>query len=71
MFFYGRRRRGFPGLLLALLALVVSLALLFRYREGVEVSRWIGLAPIVIVALLLLLALVVTVVGLLRPRGRR
>jgi hypothetical protein len=71
MFFYGRRRRGVPGLLVAIVAIVLGLTLLFRFRGGAEVSRWIGLAPIVLAALLVVLALIVTLFGLVRPRGKR
>jgi hypothetical protein len=71
MFFYGRRRSGFPGLLMAIVTIVLALTLLFRFRAGVEVSRWIGLAPIVLAVLLLVLALIVTLFGLVRPRGKQ
>lgn len=71
LLFYGRRRRGFPGLLVALVATLAVLALLFGFRAGVEVSRWIGLATIAVVALLLVGALIVFLLGLVRPRGRR
>ena len=71
LFFYGRRRRGFPGLLVAILALAVVLGLTFVSRAGVAISYWIGIGFLVAIALLALVALAVALVASLRRPGGR
>jgi len=66
LFFYGRRRRGFPALLAGLLAVLVLLALSFALPGAADLSRWLGLLPLALVALLVLAALGVVLFG-----GRR
>ena len=63
LFFYGRRRRGFPGLLAGLLVLLGLLALTFAIPGAAELSRRLGLLPVGLVALLLLAALGVLIFG--------
>ena len=71
LFFYGRRRRGFPGLLVAVLALTIVLGLTFVSRVGVAISYWIGIGFLVAIGLLALAALAVAVVASLRRPGGR
>jgi len=73
LFFWGKKRRGFPGLLVALLVAAVGLALLFRLPGGPQLSRYAGLLTIAVLALLILTSLVLVVVAAIRPprRGRR
>ena len=71
LFFYGRRRRGFPGLLVAVLGLTIVLGLTFVSRAGVAISYWIGIGFLVAIGLLALAALAVAVVASLRRPGGR
>ncbi len=71
LFFHGRKRRGFPGLLVTVLVLAVLLGLTFGTRAGAAISYWVGLAFLVVIALLALGALVVAVSASLRRRGGR
>jgi hypothetical protein len=67
MFFYGRRRRGFPWLLVGIVVAVVVLGLTFAIPGGADV--WRGLAPIFLVALIV--AVIVSAVAIVRERPRR
>ena len=71
LFFYGRRRRGFPGLLVGVLALAILLGLTFASRAGTAISYWIGIGFLVLIALLALAALVVALAASLRRPGGR
>lgn len=71
LFFWGRKRRGFPGLLVGVLVLAVLLGLSFASRTGAEVSYWLGFAFVALIALLFLGALATAVVALLRRPGGR
>jgi hypothetical protein len=74
LFFYGRRRRGFPGLLVGLVALVVVLGALFGLPFGADLSRWAIVATVSALALLVLASLALVAVAAFRPprrRGRR
>lgn len=68
MLFYGRRRRGFPWLLAAVLLVVFVLALTFAVPGGVDM--WRAVAP-VLFGVLLVGAVVAAVVASFRPRRRR
>jgi peptidoglycan/LPS O-acetylase OafA/YrhL len=46
LFFWGKKRRGFPGLLVGLLVVALGLALLFRLPAGPQLSRYAGLLTI-------------------------
>ncbi|MGH7867400.1 MAG: hypothetical protein ACREP9_07115 [Candidatus Dormibacteraceae bacterium] len=71
-FFWGRKRRGFPGLLVGLIAGILALALLYSLPQGVAISRLLFWLPFFILALLTLVALLVALYGLVRrPPGRR
>ena len=71
LFFYGRKRRGFPGLLVAVLALTIILGLTFASRAGAAFSYWIGIGFLVAIALLALVALAVALAAALRRPGGR
>ena len=71
LFFYGRRRRGFPGLLVTILVLSLVLGLSFASRVGTDVSHLIGLAFVVLIAALVVGAVVLFVTASLRPPGER
>jgi L-lactate permease len=63
--FYGRRRRGFPGLLVAVLATVFIFALVFAIPGGADASRVVAAVAF---GLLVLGALVFAVIAVWRPR---
>ena len=67
MFFYGRPRRGFPWLLAGIVVAVIVLSLTFAIPGGADV--WRGLAPIVLV--MLIVAVIVSAVAIVRARPRR
>ena len=69
LFFYGRRRRGFPGLLVSVLLLAIVLGLSFGSRLGASLSHLIGLAFLVLLAALVLGALILFVIAALRQPG--
>lgn len=68
MFFYGRRRRGIPWLLIGTLVVIVVLALSFAIPGGADM--WRAIAPYLL-GLLIAGALVGAIVAVLRPRRRR
>ena len=73
LFFYGRKRRGFPGLLIGLLAAAIILGALFGLPHGAELSRYATAISVLALVLLILASLVLVVIAALRPprRGRR
>ena len=73
LFFYGRKRRGFPGLLVGLLALAVVLGALFALPQGADLSRYAIVAAISALVLLVLASLALVAIAAIRPprRGRR
>lgn len=73
LFFYGRKRRGFPGLLVALLVGVVVLGALYGLPHGADLSRFAIVVTVSALVLLILAALVLVAIAALRPprRGRR
>jgi hypothetical protein len=74
LFFWGRKRRGFPGLLVGVAVIVLVLAGLYALPGGigVDLSRlWFALPVLALVALIVA-ALVMALLGVVRPpRGRR
>ena len=70
-FFWGRKRSGFPGLLVAVLVAVGLLGLLYASPLGVQLSRWALLASIVVLMLLIAASLVLVGLALFSPRRRR
>jgi hypothetical protein len=73
LFFYGRKRRGFPGLLVGLVAAALVLGALFGLPHGADLSRLAILVTIAALVLVILASLALVVVALVRPprRGRR
>ena len=72
LFFWGRKRRGFPGLLVGLTVIVLVLAGLYGVPGGVDLSRLWYLVTFVALVLLILASIALAVIGLVRPpRGRR
>jgi len=67
LLFYGRRRRGFPWLLAAVLLVILAFGLVFAIPGGADVSRGVAAATF---GLLLVGAVVLAVVAVLRPRRR-
>ncbi len=67
LLFYGRRRRGFPWLLVAVLATILVLGLFFAIPGGADVSRAVAG---VVFGLLIAGAVVFAVIAVLRPRRR-
>jgi len=73
LFFYGRRRRGFPGLLIALIATALVLGSLFGLPHGADISRFaIGLTISALI-LVIIAAIALIVIFAIRPprSGRR
>ena len=68
MFFYGRRRKGFPWLLVLVVIAIIALALSFAIPGGADLWRTIAPATF---GVLILCALVAALVAALRPRRRR
>ena len=71
LFFYGRRRRGFPGLLVGVLTLALILGLTFASRAGTALSHWIGIGFLGLLAVLAVAALVAALAASLRRPGGR
>ena len=71
LFFYGRRRRGFPGLLVGLAALALLLALAYGVPGGADLSRWVLLVSAGALVLLIVASLALVAFAWRRPRGRR
>ena len=73
LFFYGRKRRGFPGLLVGLLALALVLGALFGLPHGADLSRFAIVLTVSALVLLVLASLELVVIAAIRParRGRR
>lgn len=71
MLFFGRRRRGFPGLLVAVLGLTLLLGLTFASRTGADLSYYAGIFFLGLISLLALGALALALIALLRRPGGR
>jgi hypothetical protein len=73
LFFYGRRRRGFPGLLVGLLVSAVALGALYGLPRGAELSRLAIVVTVSVLVLLILASLALVAIAAIRPprRGRR
>ena len=67
LLFYGRRRRGFPWLLAAVLVVIFGFGALFAIPGGVDASRTVAG---VVFGLLIAGAIVLAIVAVLRPRRR-
>jgi hypothetical protein len=71
LFFYGRRRRGFPGLLVAVLVLALVLGLAYGLPGGADASRLVIVLSLALLLGLILASLALVAVAWRRPRGRR
>src|SRR5205807_1970898 len=72
LFFYGRKRRGFPGLLVALVVAVAALGALYRLPGGADLSRFAIVVTVSALVLLIVASLALVAIAMLRPRrGRR
>jgi thiosulfate reductase cytochrome b subunit len=76
LFFWGRKRRGFPGLLVGLLLAAILLGLLYGLPGGADESRWAIFVTIVVLVLLIVASLVLVAIATIRAwlgrlRGRR
>jgi ABC-type lipoprotein release transport system permease subunit len=73
LFFYGRKRRGFPGLLVALVAAILVLGALFGLPHGADLSRFAIVLTVSALVLVILAAIVLVAIAAIRPprRGRR
>lgn len=73
LFFYGRKRRGFPGLMVGLVVAAIALGALFGLPRGADLSRYVTIVTLGALVLVTLAALVLAVVASIRPprRGRR
>jgi peptidoglycan/LPS O-acetylase OafA/YrhL len=71
LFFWGRRRRGYPGLLTAIVVVVLAGALTLKLPRGYDLGYWLGLGLIVLLALITAGAIGLALFASLRPRGRR
>lgn len=73
LFFYGRKRRGFPGLLVGLLAAALVLGAVFGLPHGADLSRYAIVLTVSALVLLILASLVLVAIAAIRPprRGRR
>ncbi len=71
LLFFGRRRKGFPGLLVGMLGLALLLGLTFATRSGAAISYLVGLFFIAVIAVLAIGALALAVIASLRRPGGR
>lgn len=73
LFFWGRKRRGFPGLLVAIVVTLLVLGALYgRLPDGAELSRWFYAVTFTGLLLVIIASFVLVVIGFVRPpRGRR
>lgn len=71
LFFWGRKRRGFPGLLAAIVLLVVAGAVLSRIPGLYDAGYWAGLVLLALLAAITAGAIAAALWGVLRQRGSR
>lgn len=71
LWFWGKKRRGYPGLLTAVVLVAIVGALTARSKLGYDVGYWLGIGLVLVLTLITLGALAAAIFGALRPRGRR
>jgi hypothetical protein len=73
LFFYGRKRRGFPGLLVGLVVAAIALGAVFGLPHGADLSRFAIVVTVSALVLVILASLALVVIAAIRPprRGRR
>ena len=73
LFFYGRKRRGFPGLLVGLITAVVVLGALYGLPRAADISRFAIVLTLSALVLMILAAIALVVIAAIRPprSGRR
>lgn len=73
LFFYGRKRRGFPGLLVGLLLAMLVLGALYGLPHGADLSSFALLLAVTVLVLLILASIALVAIAAIRPprRGRR
>ena len=71
LFFYGRKRRGFPGLLVGLVVAAVALGALFGLPHGADLSRFAIVVTVSALVLLILASLALVAIAAIRPPRQR
>jgi len=71
LFFWGRKRAGFPGLLVGLLLASLTLGLIFGLPGGASLSRWAILVSAAALVLLIVASVILALWATLFPRRRR
>ncbi len=71
LLFFGKKRRGFPELLVITVVALLGLALLFGLPGGADLSRYATLLSVAVLVLLIGGSLALVAAAFLRQRGRR
>jgi uncharacterized membrane protein YozB (DUF420 family) len=71
LLFFGKKRRGFPELLVITAVVLVVLALTFAFPGGADLARYATAASVAALLILIGGSLVLVAVAWLRSRGRR
>ena len=71
LLFFGKKRRGFPELLVITVVAVLALALLFGLPGGADLSRYATAVSVLLLVALILGSLGLVAVAWWRQRGRR
>ncbi|HEV2953973.1 MAG TPA: hypothetical protein VG015_07770 [Candidatus Dormibacteraeota bacterium] len=71
LFFWGRKRGGFPWLMVVVVLLPIGLAISYSMPGGVGGTRWVGIAFTAVVVLVTITALGAGLWALFQSRSRR
>ena len=71
LLFFGKKRRGFPELLVVTVLAVIVLGLSFGLPGGADLSRYATALSVAALVILIVGSLVLVAVAWRRPRGRR
>ncbi len=75
LFFWGKKRRGFPGLLVGTMVVLILLGLAFGLvPHGFDVLGYLFLLPVLALIAVCVAAVVLTILaaaGILKPKDRR